>query len=52
MTDKQRTTWWNARSLIIGQVIEVKAMQELPDGSLREPRFKCVRFDKTLAEID
>ena len=52
MTDEQRTSWWNDRSLIIGKVVEIKAMKELPDGSLREPRFKCVRFDKTLAEID
>lgn len=52
MTDEQRTSWWDDRSLIVGQVVEIKAMKELPDGSLREPRFKCVRFDKTLAEID
>jgi DNA ligase-1 len=52
MTDDQRTSWWNDRSLIVGQVVEIKAMKELPDGSLREARFKCVRFDKTLAEID
>ena len=52
MTDDQRTSWWNDRSLIVGQVVEIKAMKELPDGSLREARFKCVRFDKTLVEID
>lgn len=52
MTDEQRTSWWNDRSLIVGQVVEVKAMKELEDGSLREPRFKACRFDKTLAEID
>ena len=52
MTDEQRTSWWNDRSLILGKVVEIKAMKELPDGSLREPRFKCIRHDKTLAEID
>ena len=52
MTDEQRTSWWNDRSLIIGKVVEIKAMKELPDGSLREPRFKCIRHDKTLVEID
>lgn len=52
MTDEQRDLWWYGRSVIIGQVVEIKAMKELPDGSLREARFKCVRFDKTLAEID
>jgi ATP-dependent DNA ligase len=52
MTDDQRTRWWNSKELILGQVVEVKAMKELEDGSLREPRFKACRFDKTLAEID
>ena len=52
MTDEQRTRWWYGRSVIIGQVVEIKAMKELPDGSLREPRFKACRFDKTLVEID
>jgi ATP-dependent DNA ligase len=52
MTDDQRERWWNSRELIVGQVVEVKAMKELPDGQLREPRFKCIRHDKTLAEID
>jgi DNA ligase-1 len=52
MTDDQRERWWNSRELIIGQVVEVRAMKELPDGQLREPRFKCIRHDKTLMEID
>lgn len=52
MTDSQRELWWSNRDTILGQVVEVKAMKELPDGSLREPRFKCVRYDKTLADID
>ena len=52
MTDEQRTSWWNDRSLIIGKVVEIKAMKELPDGSLREPRFKACRFDKEIWEID
>jgi hypothetical protein len=39
-------------SLIHGKVVEVKAMKELPDGSLREPRFKCIREDKTIGDID
>lgn len=52
MTDAQRDEWWSSTRSIIGKVVEIKAMKELPDGSLREARFKCVRFDKTLAEID
>jgi ATP-dependent DNA ligase len=52
MTDEQRELWWYGRSVIIGQVVEIKAMKELPDGSLREPRFKACRFDKEIWEID
>lgn len=52
MTDAQRDEWWSSTRSIIGQVVEIKAMKELPDGSLREPRFKACRFDKTLVEID
>jgi DNA ligase-1 len=52
MTDAQRELWWSEPSLIHGKVVEVKAMKELPDGSLREPRFKCIREDKTIGDID
>lgn len=52
MTDAQRDEWWSSTRSIIGKVVEIKAMKELPDGSLREPRFKCIRHDKTLVEID
>ena len=52
MTDAQRAEWWADESLIHGQVVEVKAMKKLKDGSLREPRFKAVRHDKTIDEID
>lgn len=30
-----------------GQIIEVECMGITPDGSLREPRFKAIRYDKT-----
>jgi DNA ligase-1 len=52
MTDAQRELWWAEPTLINGKVVEVKAMKELPDGSLREPRFKCIREDKTIGDID
>lgn len=52
MTDKQRTEWWNDRTTIIDKVVEVKAMKRLKDGTLREPRFKAIRFDKLKSEID
>jgi hypothetical protein len=52
MTDYERDLWWHDCISIMNKVVEVKAMKELPDGSLREPRFKCIRHDKTLMEID
>jgi DNA ligase-1 len=52
MTDGQRELWWSRPELSVGKIVEVKAMKELPDGSLREPRFKCIREDKTIGDID
>lgn len=52
MTDEQRYQWWFNPDAIIGSVIEIKAMKKLKDGGYREPRFKAVRFDKTVADID
>lgn len=51
MTDDERDTWWNDPELIIGKVVEVQFMQRLANGSLREPRFKAVRHDKTVKEL-
>jgi len=50
MTDDQRHLWWNDPSIIIGSIIEVKAMTDSSKGSLREARFKSVRFDKVTAD--
>lgn len=52
MTDAQRHEWWNTPNKIINKVVEVKAMKRLKDASLREPRFKAIRFDKSVQEID
>lgn len=52
MTDIQRDLWWNNPSDIIGKVVKVKAMKRLPDGTLREPRFKDIRYDKNSTQID
>lgn len=52
MTDAQRKEWWNYPSDIVGKVVEVKAMKVNTDGSLREPRFKAIRYDKTVKDID
>lgn len=52
MTDMERVAWWERPDYIIGKVIKVKAMKRLPDGNLREPRYKCVRYDKNPNQID
>lgn len=52
MTDAQRNEWWTNEEVILNKVVEIKAMKRLKDGSLREPRFKSIRFDKKVSEID
>jgi ATP-dependent DNA ligase len=52
MTDQQRHDWWHKPSDIVNAVVEVQAMCVLPNGSLREPRFKAVRHDKAEKDID
>jgi ATP-dependent DNA ligase len=52
MSDKERDLWWETPSLIVNKVVEGQAMCWLPNGSLREPRYKSIRFDKTIADID
>ena len=52
MGDEARHLWWNNRNLILGAIVEVEAMMRLPNGSLREGRFKAVRHDKTVEDID
>ena len=38
---------------ILGKVVvELKAMEEYPNGQLRQPVFKCIREDKTYKDID
>lgn len=52
MSDALRNEWWGHTPSIVGKVVEVRAMCKLPNGSLREPRFKAIRHDKTAADID
>lgn len=52
MDDMQRDYWAKNFDLIRGQVAEIAAMKRLPNGSLREARFKAIRHDKTVADID
>jgi DNA ligase-1 len=52
MSDLERREWWYGFEKIVGRVVEVKAMKELPGDMLREPRFKAIRWDKTAEDID
>lgn len=47
MTDAERDLWWSNPDSIIGMIVEIKAMKRLANGSLREPRFKAIRWDKS-----
>ena len=38
--------------IVIGKVVQLKAMQEYPDGQLRQPVFQFIREDKLPSEID
>ena len=45
-SDELRRTWWDNPELIVGKIVEVETMRVTSGGSLREPRFKRVRYDK------
>lgn len=50
-THKERAAWFVDKTLIKGQVVEIKAMKKLKDGSYREPRVKAIRYDKEVHEL-
>ena len=52
MSDTERDAWYKQPSNIVGCVVECLAMQKLPDGNYREPRYKAIRHDKSVTEID
>lgn len=51
MTDTQRHEWWDNPDLIVGRIVEVHAFDYSEHGSLQQPRFKCIRDDKSEAEF-
>lgn len=51
MSDEERDLWWKDPTLIVGKIVEIEAMGESSKGSLREPRFKGVRYDKDKADF-
>lgn len=50
-THEERELWFMEPEHIVGQVVEIKAMKKLKDGSYREPRFKAIRYDKEVHEL-
>jgi ATP-dependent DNA ligase len=52
MSIAQREQWWACQLDIVGSIVEVKAMKVNKDGSLREARFKSIRHDLTIADLD
>lgn len=56
-SDSERSEFWEGATTglgprIIGQIVEVEAMCVNTNGTLREPRFKAVRWDKSKADDD
>lgn len=52
MTEDERDKWWFVDdSELYKYPVEIQAMQVLENGSLREGRFKAVRYDKNLSEL-
>lgn len=52
MTDAERDEWWEVPSKVVGHVVEVQAMKWIEGKNLREARFKAIRYDKTVGDID
>lgn len=51
MSDAERDAWTADPSLIVGKIVEIEAMGLSSNGSLREPRYKGVRYDKLTADF-
>lgn len=50
--DSDVTRFKRDPSLIVGNVVKILAMKKLETGAYREPKFHCVREDKTESDID
>jgi ATP-dependent DNA ligase len=51
MDHDQLREWSENPALIVGKIVKVAAMRLTNKGSLREPRFKEVRFDKDIPDL-
>ena len=47
LSDSQRQSFWEDREALLGRLVEVEYHEITPDGSLRHPRFKRFRDDKS-----
>lgn len=52
MTDTQRAIWWGNPAAIVHKVVKIKGKNVMKDGSIREPRFNVIRYDKNKDDID
>lgn len=51
MSHDELRAWSADPALIVGKIVEVHAMKFTNLGMLREPRFKCIREDKVVADL-
>lgn len=49
-SDVERDVWWRAPWDIKGRIVRVVGMKDSGKGSIREPRFKGIRWDKSEAD--
>lgn len=49
-SDLEREAWWRDPLDIKGRIVRIVGMKDSGKGSIREPRFKGIRFDKTEAD--
>lgn len=52
MTDELREEFWQHPEKVIGKIIEVEYHETTPDGSMRHPRFKRIRTDKSVGDYE
>ena len=49
---EERESFLANPAIVIGRVVEIAAMEKLPNGTYREPVYKYIRDDKNAEEID
>lgn len=49
-TEAERALLWKERAIITGRLVEIAAMEMTERGSLRQPRFERVRYERIWAD--